>query len=167
MGNTLVSRILKKYIQPGFRVAELYHGEKPDLLLIMSALVGQTGLVYGIDELNPFLHHSQMKVLQNVPNIKLITANVPPLPPEATNLDAILIREFLFAYEDYPKESHEINASISSTIKPGGYLILCLNSTEQDHIRNGDTRYEKTISHYPHKFRKVYYKGQLLIFQKE
>ena len=164
-----ISEVLGKYISKGSKVAELYHGEKSDILRSLSDLVGEKGKVYGIDSLNPFENYKNMAELKKVKNIDLVSSKMPEILDKIRNLDAIAIREFMFAYEKADgayKPDKKINSAISSALKNKGYLALVLKGTE----RNSEDKYqiyENNIKGYPDKFNKVYDKGNLLVFQKE
>ncbi len=160
---------VKHHIKSGQRIAELYHGEKSDILKGLSKIVGENGIIYGIDELNPFKKDRNMKKLQKIPNIQLIKALMPPIPKQATNLDATIIREFIWTYP-LPfngTESPEIYRAIDSSIKQGGHLILHLNQTEQKSERDGHQTYQKTIIKQLPNFQKIYDNEDLLIYRKE
>ena len=169
MENDQFWNVLRGYMEPNSRVAEIYHGEKDDLLKGSSKIVGKSGIVYGIDSLNPFSHYPHMLKLQKIPNIRLIKAEIPPLPEEASDLDAIIIREFIWTLESENgavKVNPETCAEISKSIKNNGYLVLVLNNSEQIQENGNDPFYQQIINRYLPNFSKAYHNGPLIIFQK-
>jgi hypothetical protein len=159
---------LRDYVKKGNRVAELYHGEKDDILRGLAEIVTDEGAVYGVDNLNPFHYEPNMQELQLISNLKLIRAVIPPLPAEVTNLDAIMIREFLWTYP-MPmdaSEDPETYEAIDKAINPGGHLILHLNKTEQEHLVGYHPIYPKTIARQLPNFKKVYNHSDMLVYGK-
>lgn len=155
---------VKQYIAEGDRVAELYHGENGDILKNLSRIVSEKGFVYGIDSLNPFDYFEPMKNLDKLNNLKLINSTIPDFPTDVINLDAVIIREFLWTYP-IPfngKEDSQTYKAIDATLKNKGHLILHLNRTEQ----KSEPFYQNTIRrHFPN-YKEVCFKKDLLAYQK-
>ena len=159
---------IKKHIHNGDRVAELYHGEKDDILMGLSYIVGTSGVVFGIDKLNPFSHYQNMSQLQNIPNIELIKARIPPLPEKCSNLDAIIIREFIWTFDFVGGEirvNNNLYSELNSAIKNNGYLILVLNKPEKRQ-ESEDTLCLRIIERYFQNFINISHEGYLIVSQK-
>lgn len=131
-------KALNKYIRWGNRVAEIYHGEEDDILSCLARLVGSNGTVYGVDLLNPFAAFDNMRALPA--NVKLVKADIPPLPREVRTVDAIVAREFFWIYDRVPSsfsgtlsivENPNSFKALGRAIKRGGYLILNLSDGER------------------------------------
>lgn len=173
--HTSLQQALNEYVQPDNRVAELYHGEKSDILSALANRVGPHGTVYGIDYLNPFSGHPQMSELTiHHPNVRLVNVKLPPFPPSIQELDAIVIREFLYAYDFRPLDGTNClkmtpdaatNQAISGALRQQGVLILALNSSEQQDRRCREL-YERNIQNYPDPFVKVLEGEGVMAFQK-
>jgi hypothetical protein len=175
MENSIFFNKIGDYVSKGDRIAELYHGERDDILKLLSKIVGEKGIVYGVDELNPFRRHKHMRALRKVPNIKLIKSKIPPLPSEVKDLDAIIIREFHYTNERNGvskdgvvkyKENPEAYVAIDSALNNNAYLILHLNSTEQKNENGGKKSYQKTIKRNFPDFKKEFHEGNILVYQK-
>ncbi|MBW6451767.1 MAG: hypothetical protein K0B02_03480 [DPANN group archaeon] len=167
--NSTFFDILNDYIEEGNNVAEFYHGEKDDILKGLSKLIGDSGTVYGVDSLNPFEDHPNMQNLKEIPNIHLKKTTMPYLPDEVSDLDAIIIREFIWTYP-IPidgRENPDIYSAINSAIKFGGYLIMPLNKTEEEQESGRYTMYQNTIGRQLPLFSKVYHQDGLMIYQKQ
>jgi hypothetical protein len=158
----------REYVRNGNRVAELYHGEKDDILRGLAEIVTDEGIVYGVDYLNPFERHSNMQELQKVSNVRLLRASIPPLPAEVANLDAVLIREFIWTYPlPYNgSENPETYKAIDTAVNVGGHLILHLNSTEQKNARGRHPIYNATMTRQLPHFQKVYDCKDLMVYKK-
>ena len=112
-----------KFLKEGGKVAELYHGEMPDILEALSDLVGKSGQVFGVDALNPFNHYDDMRAVNARGNVELIPCSIPPLPSQVSGLDAIAIREFVWTYNTENgtmEEDPEVLEAIDSALKEGG-----------------------------------------------
>lgn len=160
--------ILQGYVEDGNKVAEFYHGENDDILRGLSDLVGKSGIVYGIDSLNPFDNHENMRELKEISNIHLKKATMPYLPDEVSDLNAIVIREFIWTYP-LPvngKENPDNYKAIDSAIKVGGHLIMPLNETEQEDESGENPMYQNTIKRHLPNFSKVYHQDTLMIYEK-
>ena len=159
-----------EYIKPGNLVAELYHGEKDDILKGLAEIVKEGGMVYGADHLNPFDKHQNMRDLQSIPNIKLLKTDIPQLPQELKNLDAVVIRELVWAGSlPFGDENPETYAAIDSALKTGGHLILHLNQTEQKSEMSpliSQRIYQNTLKRQLPHFQKVYHCEDLMAYQK-
>jgi hypothetical protein len=157
--------ILSRYVKGGDKVAELYHGEKEDILFKLSRIVGDSGKIYGIDGLNPFDNHENMRKLQEVPNIELLESSIPPLPDEALELDSIVIRGFSWMgyYECFPffVPNPKNYPCINSAIKPGGHLIVVEHTDEQHHYN------EEVVRKYMPNFSRKYRKKEFMVFRKD
>lgn len=161
---------LETYVGRNSVVAEMYHGERADILKALSRIVGEKGIVYGIDSLNPFEGSRSMKELTKYLNIKLLRATLPNTPKEINNLDAVVIREFLSSLDRKEgndnvclKPNKEVNTAIGSSIKNSGYLMLVLNDSEKDYVNF----YKETIeNNFPCKFDNVYSSKNMLVFKK-
>lgn len=156
--------IATKYIQPGSCVAELYHGVRLDILAGMSRLVGEAGVVYGIDRLNPFGWFEHMRSLAEIPNIRLIAAEIPPLPAELRGLNAIVVREFWFL-KSTGEDKPIIYRDIQNAVKPGGYLIFHLNETEQEGERT-DRVCQGIVQQNMPRFSLIAREGEALVYKK-
>jgi len=181
MVNTFFSK-LGDYISPGDRVAELYHGEKDDILSALSDIVGENGMVYGVDLHNPFRsfkyrkYYKHMRDLRKRHNVKLIKAKIPPIPLEVSNLDAIVIREFLWTqeyvkgrYKDYINEAVEdpiIYIEMNRVLNNQGHLILHLNPTDEKKEKDGKGNYHQIIKRQFPDFKKKFHKRNMLVYQK-
>lgn len=160
---------LSRYVHPGNRVAELYHGGWGDILRGLSELVGDAGKVYGVDNLNPFSNNPPMRNLQAIHNIKLLNATIPPMPNETSNLDAVAIREFLWTYDHdggVLRDNSKTYRSLDASLKRGGHLILPLSEGEQRQERGKQSVYQRSIAAYLPHFSKVHDEGPLMIFEK-
>lgn len=114
--------IVKLFVKPGDRVAELYHGEKTDILLGLAQLVGKRGVVFGIDQYNPEVVKGKLPV-----NIRLLQAKLPNVPSGVRGLDAIIIREPVWLLYDQGKplpDRYKIAQAIYSLLKASGYFII-------------------------------------------
>ncbi len=160
------NKYLEREILKGMQVAELYHGEKDDILRKLSKCVGLEGQVHGVDRLNPFSNHRSMRNLQKVPNISLHKAELPPIPSIIPSLDAIVIREFIWTYiGSYPLENELVFSEINRALKINGHLILNLNSTEQENEKESPY-YQKIISRVLPNLIMRSYERDLLAYQK-
>jgi hypothetical protein len=159
---------VRGYVRSGNRVAELYHGEKDDVLRGLAEIVSDKGIVYGVDHLNPFERHDNMRELQKLSNVRLLNASIPPLPAEVSNLDAVLIREFIWTYPlPYNgSENPKTYEAIDTAVNVGGHLILHLNSTEQKNERGKHPMYQGTMNRQLPHFQKVYDSEDLMVYQK-
>jgi len=135
---------VQPYIRCGERVAEIYHGERDDILNNLSDLVGEEGVVYGIDQLNPFPWHQNMVGLQRLRNVRLIRARIPRVQEEVSHLNAVIIRELLWTqYDGGEKESGVFEPSnsvyrwLDSIIEGGGYFIIAFKEGEAETEWNG------------------------------
>ena len=159
---------VKKYIGPGNKVLEMYHGERDDVLRGLAKIVGGHGIVYGVDRYNPFEKIQHMKDLQNLPQVKLLNFLIPPLPSEVSALDAIIIREFIFTYPPPYNgiENPETYRAIDAAIKFQGHLIIHLNPTEQKNEQGKNSIYHGTIRRQLPAFEKMYDNEDALVYQK-
>lgn len=158
---------LAPYVSGMNTAAELYHGEHSDILLALSDLVGRGGAVYGVDKLNPFSQHEEMQGLPE--NVHLKTDELPPVPHYLTNLDALVIREFLWTYNNSGrtlKSDRKLLSDLQSSLDHGGHLILVLNGTEQKQERGANAFYQQTIAKYMPKLHRVESPSDLLGYQK-
>ena len=158
---------LKSHIKPGSRVAELYHGEKEDILETLAGLVTDKGVVYGVDLLNPFESHENMQRLRRMPNVQLLKFSIPPLPSQATSLDAVVIREFVWTYPgpEKSKENPDTYKAIDGSMNVGGYLILHLNDAESRR-EIFFPKYVQTVDRQLRHFRLTYHFRDVLIYRK-
>jgi len=172
-----VKNKFKDYLKEGYRVAEIYNGTREEILTALSEIVGITGTVYGIDKFNPFNNIEHMRNLQSVKNIRLIQSEIPPIPLEAMNLDAIISREFLWTYQHIYEPSHkipfklkenpEVYSSINDALKNQGLLLIHLNEVEQEYEQNNNYPvYQNTIHRNLPNFQKIYHVEDLMIYQK-
>lgn len=171
--------VIEKYISKSGKAAELYHGNRTDILLGLSRIVGEEGLVYGVS--NGLVYNFNTRTEFNFPqNVHLFRARIPPLPYELRDLAAVIIRGFEYAccreedgsllVEDsvlgYRKLKLDPNTSRSiwQSIKPGGAMIISFN--ELDRKCMADHHFgEKIPLQYP-QFQCVYNHKQLMIFKK-
>lgn len=123
--------ILNGYVKSGNKVAEFFHGEKDDILRGVSELVGESEIIYGVDHLNQFDNQPNIQKLKDIPNTHLKKATMHYLPEEISDLDAAIIREFIWTYPTpfNGTENPENYCAINSAIKVGGHLITHLNET--------------------------------------
>lgn len=158
-------KTVRKYIYSNSTVAEFYHGEKDDILRGLSKIV-QDGFVYGVDELNPFSNHPNMKNLSTLPNIKLIKSRIPSLSSEIRDLDSVVIREFLWTYPSplTGRENPEVYKAIDNSLKSGGNLFIHLGDIERKSYTNF---YNGTILRNMSNFSKVFDNEDLLIYRKD
>ena len=157
---------IRHYVREGDSVAELYHGERDDILRGLAEIVGEEGQVYGVDQLNPFERHQNMRDIQNFSNAKLLKSTIPPLPIE--DLDAVIIREFIWTYP-LPfngSEDPEVYQAIDAALKTRGHLLLHLNKTEQKSERTEYPLYQITIARQLPNFQRVHDKKDLMVYQK-
>ena len=159
---------LAEYVKLENRVAELYHGEWPDILQLLAQCVGPTGMVYGVDKLNPFPHDPQMRVLDTVPQIKLFKHLLPPLPEEVKNLDTIIIREFIWTFPvPYTGAINPlIYQAIDGALNSSGHLILHLNWVEQENEHKSHALYQRTIATHLPQLVKIYHQEDVLAYRK-
>lgn len=156
-----------EYIGKGDRVAELYHGERGDILRGLSELVGEEGIVFGVDKLNPFDFHPEFRKLYRIPNIHLITAEIPPIPPEVSDLDAVVIREFIWTYP-LPvsgRVNPAVYQGIDSALRDFGHLILHINKAEQRNEKRNSS-YQSTIHRYLPHFSRTDFSEDFMAFRK-
>jgi hypothetical protein len=158
----------REYVRAGNRVSELYHAERDDILRGLAEIVTDEGIVYGVDHLNPFERHANMQELQKLSNVKLLRASIPPLPAEVSNLDAVLVREFIWTYPlPYDgSENVQTYEAIDTAVNVGGHLILHLNPTEQENERGKHPMYQDTMNKQLPHFQKVYDSEDLMVYQK-
>jgi len=159
---------VRKYVRIGNRVSELYHGERDDILRGLAEIVSENGIVYGVDQLNPFAQNKNMQELQSLSNIRLLKATLPSLPAEVSDLDGVLIREFIWTYP-LPcngSENPQTYQAINAALHVGGHLILPLNPVEQTAERGGHPMYQHTIRRQLPHFQKVYDREDLMVYQK-
>ncbi len=159
---------VKEYVRDGNRVAELYHGERDDILRGLSGIVSDEGIVIGVDRLNPFERHVHMRELRTFSNVRLLNSSIPPLPAEVSHLDAVLIREFIWTYPlPYDgSENPQTYEAIDTAVNIRGHLVLHLNPTEQRNEREGHPMYQQTMTRQFPRFQKVYDCEDLMIYQK-
>lgn len=157
---------MRQYVKSGDRVAELYHGNRDDLLRGLSRLTGEGGIVYGIDAMNP-AHDCPP---QMCPNIRLLRSHIPPMPTEAVALDSITIREFLWTFDRARaprlEARPETYSSFDKSLRYGGHLILVLNPIEQAQERGGRPVYQEPIRRYLPGWTMAHDDGPLMIFRK-
>jgi len=158
-------------IHKGNKVAEIYNGERADILLGLAEIVGNTGRVYGVDRHNPFAMFPQMKKLYQIPQIRLVRAEIPPLPYDLRELDAIVVREFIWSYDfssnkGLVSEKPELYKSMANAIKEGGHLILHLNPTESKIESSRNPSYQKTIEKNFLGFTRTYFLLDCLVYKK-
>lgn len=157
-----VKPILKKYVKKNMKVAELFNSDKTDILEALHELVGVSGEVYGLDGLNPFEGHENMKIITNIPNIHLIRAMLPNWP--APKVDAIIVREFHYVREG--SNLKNICQSLDNNLNTGGYIIMLLNRTEyKNELKYPE--YHNIISDFPNKYEEVHFDKHSLVFRKK
>ena len=140
----------------------------------MAKLVGRTGTVYGIDQHNPFPQNRNMASLLMDRRIRLLRAKIPPFPDEVSrDIDAIVVREFIFTYGRIPEESHTrcvanpaLYDCIRYAIKTRGIFAVVLDDMEQAQENGKDAPYQRDITKNLRNFRKVYHEDELMIFRK-
>jgi hypothetical protein len=127
--------------------------------------VQQEGKVYGVDTYNRPEGNEELSTL---PQVDLIQSTIPPMPEEASDLDAIVIREFIWTYP-MPmdgREDPETYVAIDGALKENGHLILHLNRCEKKDESEGYQQYQKTIQRNLPNFKKVYHEGDAMVYQK-
>lgn len=128
-----VELLLFTGVEPGMRVADLDAGRAAWTTELMARAVGPTGVVYSrtfpgrVDGLKERLDAA------NLDNVVPVGADMSaPLPPEATNLDVVVV---LFAYHHLitqPEEARQqAYASVLAALKPGGSFIV-IDTQAQD-----------------------------------
>lgn len=120
-------------IQPGMTVADIGTGVGY-MLPFLSKAVGATGKVFGEDIASDFLDRARAKVASDkLLNVTLVLGNEtdPKLPANAINMALVLD---VYHHFDYPDK---MLANISSSLKPGGHLIIVdfYKKDRADHIR--------------------------------
>ena len=122
-------------IKPGMHVADLGAGSGYTTELV-ARLVGPTGKVIAQDTPNwdgPELQKLWVDRLHRpglANTTHVMRAWDAPLPPEATNLDAVT---FVCAYHDVPAEKndvHKLDAAVFAALKPHGVFIVIDNSAK-------------------------------------
>ena len=112
-------------VEPGMRVAELGAGGGYTAELL-ARVVGKTGTVYAQN--SPFLLEKFAQGPWSARLTKPVLANVvrsdrefdAPLPPEATNLDAVLMVLFYHDTVWLGTDREKMNRSVLAALKPGG-----------------------------------------------
>ena len=155
---------IREYVKPGNKVAKLYYGDRLDILRGLSEIVGKQGRVYGVDALN-----CARALPEELSNLTIVESKIPPLPKEVEDLDAVVIREFLWTlYQGDGKLANnpETYKLIEEALKPKGHLIITENSPLD---QNPDYKefIEEGIQRYIPRLRKVYDRKEMLIYQKE
>lgn len=121
-------------IQPGMRVAELGAGGGYTAELLARA-VGPTGKVYGqntqmlLDKFaqKPWSERLQKPVMKNV--VSVVREFDDPLPPEAKDLDAVLVVLFYHDTVWMKTDRDRMNKAIFNALRPGGvYGIIDHNA---------------------------------------
>jgi len=140
----------------------------------LAELVGQTGIVYGVDENNPYSDSPNMSELATLSRVKLLKAKIPPFPIVMSGgMDAVITKTFIFLYDLVPieedtaiaKPNVSIYQSIEQAINPGGIFAVVLNVIEQDREKGSYTPYQDALSEHLRNFRKVHHENELMIYQ--
>jgi predicted methyltransferase len=121
--------------KPGWKVADLAAGDGYTTELLARA-VGPTGVVYGqnnkwlIDEFvaEPWAKHLQAPAMKNV--VRVDREFDDPLPPEARELDAVVMN--LFYHDTYWLEvdRKKMNQAIWTSLRKGGVFIVIDHSAK-------------------------------------
>lgn len=162
--------VLSRYVKPGSKVAELYNRGETELLEGLAKLVGQEGMVYGVNKDNP-----ERTGLTTFRRVNLISADIPPLPEEIREgMDAILVRNFLLMYNLVPADEEHMTTtpnvsiyqSIRQAINLGGIFAVVLNVIEQDRESGSYTPYQDALNEHLRNFRKVHHEKELMVYEK-
>jgi predicted methyltransferase len=140
-------------IAPGMKVAELGAGGGYTAEILARA-VGKTGVVYGQNSKfllerfaeKPWSERLSTPVMSNV--VRVDREFDAPLPPEATNLDAVLMILFYHDTVWFKTNREQMNAEIFKALKPGGvFLVVDHNAAKGRGLEDVETlhRIEESV----------------------
>jgi len=122
-------------IAPGMRVAELMAGTGYTAELLARA-VGPQGQVYGQNNafvLDKFAEEPWSERLSKPVNARIVRVDrelEAPLPPEATDLDAVFLVLFYHDAVWMKTDRQQMNAAIFAALKPGGIFAVIDHSAQ-------------------------------------
>jgi predicted methyltransferase len=122
-------------VGPGMKVAELMAGGGYTTELLARA-VGPTGVVYGQNPpfiLQRFAEKPWSERLARPVNAKVVRADrefEDPLPPEATNLDAVVSNIIYHDTVWMKADRAKMNAAVFRALKPGGVYVVIDSSAQ-------------------------------------
>jgi len=95
--------IFNGFIRSGDTVCEVFYGNRPDLIPLLSLVVKKKGTVFAIDKYSSteLINNSEL-FMQKLPfkNVIFLKSKIPPLPEsiERSSINAFICREFMWAY---------------------------------------------------------------------
>ena len=168
---------LRDYVFPGNRVAEIYHGDKHEILGELENIIsngekeknGNKGVVYSINRSQN--SSSYLKKLERSPFIVLVNQSYPL--ENMNDLDAIVLSNFFNTYDISSQqdinvlyENPQTYKAIDRAINPGGYLIIHLNQTEKENERDDFPVYRSTLNEHFPRYAKVCDNEDLIVYKK-
>ena len=166
MGKNDFWSVVKIYMKPENRVAEINHGEEAYFLKGLSKIVGKEGFVYGIDPFNPYKKSPKMRSLSKLENVELIKSKVPNFYKNLKGLDDILIMDFLFTAYKIPFDETpnvKVLKYLSKLLKKEGNFILNIDRVERGMYKG---LYQRTIRENLPNFKRLFNSEDLMVYRK-
>ena len=167
--------VLRTHVKKGDKVSEWYNGENGDILLGLSDIVSDSGIVYGLDIMNPFMKSEYHHELSKRENVKLLRTKIPHNHHHVTNLDAVVIRGFGYAFQRESfdeagkailKPNPDVYESLDKSLKVKGNFILYLNEFEQQ-SKDRSLLYDETIKRFMPNFSKICDEKYVRVYRKK